>query len=265
MSNSKNYIKNGYNNEQQERGENRFDADKLGLHKQELQGIERGGKRVRQILNLFQRSQGNSRLSEQEQLDTFDKYVGDGLSLQTYFEKYKNVEWLKSGWESGVYLLEDKNGIKKVIKETFWQVFPFKSENQLVEFVVNKIVLQNTIFPETFYNLIGFTVCGIKKKKRKPIQFLLKQPYIEPLKEDNTIIEVTLEELDENMLKRGFKREGHVYISDDYIISDLIRPNTEIVKTDNVIIGKDERFYYIDPVIKLNSENRSYNEFIPKS
>jgi hypothetical protein len=256
-------IINGYDSEQREDEGNKNDADKLGLHQQELRGIERGGKRVRQILNLFRKSKGNSRLSEQEQINIFDRYVEGGLSLQTYLEEYKETKWLKSGWESGVYLLEDKHGIKKVLKETFWQVFPFKSENQLVEFVVNKIVLQNTIFPETFYKLTGFTVSGFPNQKRRPIQFLLEQPYIEPLEKENKIIETTLEELDDNMLKRGFKREGHCYISDDYIISDLIRPNTEIVKTDNVIVGKRGELHYIDPVIQLNIKNgRSYDEFL---
>jgi hypothetical protein len=261
MFNNKNYIKNGYDNEQPEHGRDKIDADrKLGVYQQERAGRRRGGEKVCQILDFFRESGGNIGISKQEQVKTLRKfYEGKEIpKMSKYLDLYEETKPLKMGSESLVYLVKDKNGDKKVLKDTDWLALSRRHDG-LLQFVVNKIVLQNTIFPETPYVLRG-----LSNIKDDIIFFVLEQPYIEPLIKEK-VIEANLSEVDEDMKKRGFVRINDLYVSQNYTVFDLIRKddNNISLRTDNVIKSKEGNLHYIDPIIQLNVNNgRNYDEFL---
>ena len=132
----------------------------------------------------------------------------------------------KKGVEADVYLWND-NGKHKVIKVTKWWV----RHQTPLEFVENKIIAHNVIFPQTAYWLIGI------QYDRGEFLFVLEQLYVRSMKG----AKVTQQEIDEDMKKRGFDKDGSAYYSDNYIISDL--------NSKNVLKGIDNELYYIDPII----------------
>ena len=132
----------------------------------------------------------------------------------------------KKGVEADVYLWND-DGEYKVIKITKWWV----RHQTPLEFVEDKIIAHNIIFPQTAYWLIGI------QYDRGEFLFVLKQFYVKSMKG----IKVTQQEIDGDMKKRGFDKDGVAYYSDNYIISDL--------NSKNVLKGVDNELYYIDPII----------------
>ena len=123
-----------------------------------------------------------------------------------------------------------------VIKVTRVAVF----DNYPLTFLDNRITLHNTIFPATSYELIGFC-----QNERSEFSAVTKQLFIEGE-------EPTDKEIFRYMTKdRKFTyiKEGE-YISKDYIITDLFPRN--------FIKDKIGNMFCLDPVIKLNPQNRKY-------
>ena len=132
----------------------------------------------------------------------------------------------KKGVEADVYLWND-TGNHKVIKVTKWWV----RHQTPLEFVENKILAHNIIFPEIPYKLVGI------RYERGEFLFILEQAFVRSMED----VYSSQQEIDENMEKRGFEKFGSSYNSENYIISDL--------NSKNVLKGIDNELYYIDPII----------------
>jgi len=154
-----------------------------------------------------------------------------------FFEKLKKDyghEAPDPGAEACIYQYDNRHFLKVMRYNAF--------DTRPLGFLDNRIALHNHLFPETFYELVGF--CRGQYGK---FSFVLKQPYIRGTEPSET-------EIYNEMTKRGFSRdyiEYTTYTSDYYIIKDL--------HTGNFIKNKDGKLYCIDPAPSLNFINRTYN------
>jgi hypothetical protein len=78
-------------------------------------------------------------------------------------EKWEGVEG-RGGQEAEVY--RGKNGFLRKVFDYY------QNSNSPLEFLDNRIAVHNMLFPETKYELFGFT------KKRDRLQFILEQPFV---------------------------------------------------------------------------------------
>ena len=235
----------------------------IGLSSQEEIGRNLGGEKFREISNLLRRSSESIKDTErivERQLEVLEKHVKntDYFDIEEVWNDYettkeKGIIRLEPGTEADVFLLSN-NDEKKIVKIVKWNTFTFRKRNRTpLEFLINKIVIHNTLFPGTFYMLIGYC------HRFDEFCFVLEQPYIPPFFNDlKSIIGSTVQEIEEDMTgKRGFRKEGKTitrYVSDDYIVSDL--------HLGNVLKGADGELYYIDPSARLNENNRSYKNIL---
>lgn len=116
----------------------------------------------------------------------------------------------------------------------------------LVSHYLEKIRLHNLLFPETKYEIIGFT--GIDKGPDKV-------PYIEPIAKQDFIPnaeQATEEQIDDYMKSLGFT---HV-ISDSYRIGNIA---VHDLKPRNVLVDSDGDIYVIDAEF-INAEFESTNK-----
>ncbi|WGK93783.1 MULTISPECIES: LPD38 domain-containing protein [Flavobacterium] len=102
----------------------------------------------------------------------------------------------------------------------------------------------NSIFPETQYELVGFT--GIDKGKDKT-------PYIEPILKQDFVLnadQATQEDIDNHMASIGFEKvNDHTFKNEQYTVSDL-RPR-------NVLKDANGTIYVIDDIVKKNKPNEA--------
>jgi hypothetical protein len=102
----------------------------------------------------------------------------------------------------------------------------------------------NAIFPETQYELVGFT--GIDKGEGKI-------PYIEPILKQDFVLNVeqaTQEDIDNHMVSIGFEKvNDHTFKNEQYTVSDL-RPR-------NVLKDADGTIYVIDDIVKKNKPDEA--------
>jgi hypothetical protein len=137
-----------------------------GLSPSEEQGRRQGGERFCEISDILKRSCAGIRNTEfgeivKRQVETIEKYAekDNFFSIEKVWNEYKStsgkdIEKLKGGHESSVYILSD-DGIKKIIKIAGWDALrTFHLNRTPLEFMINKIVLQNTIFPDTYIDPI---------------------------------------------------------------------------------------------------------------
>jgi hypothetical protein len=150
---------------------------------------------------------------------------------------------LPDGAESHVYL--DKNG-KHVIKVTNYLVMNETPQ----DFLDNKISLHNHLFPDTSYELIGFT------ENEDGFAFVVRQPFVEGemiLNESNPELTDRMRKLlIAEMQKMGFEVNNEsTYINDNYVIDDL--------HIGNVIITSKGNFRFIDTALRLNTKKIGYD------
>jgi hypothetical protein len=213
MFNNKNWIKNGKDSKQPQHGGNRFDADKLGIPRHnagfntlpfsEREGWHRGGETLCQIFNLLRgSSEENKRNMDRadEQVAKLEKYLDEVgyFNLGEYKKKLEKagegiIKSPKQGSE-GITLLVGNKDYKKMLKLIDWKTWHVLKTNKMpLEFLTNKIALQNTIFPEVAYKLLG-----VIRIKEDTLHFVIEQPYIEESER------TTHKEIKEDMKKRGF-------------------------------------------------------------
>jgi hypothetical protein len=142
-----------------------------------------------------------------------------------------SVRQLESGYESRVYLGMD-NRVTKFVNLSTLRYIPS-------DFIDNRISLYNHLFPDTPYELIGFS------EKDERVEFVLRQPFILGRHLDFNI-EDDVQLLDAEMQKQGFHKlmQGE-YENDCYGLYDL--------RNGNVIIDEDGNLFFIDVVTKLNT------------
>jgi len=207
------------------------------------------------LRNIIERGTENLEGAElvRKELSNLDRHYSENyFDIQEVWKEYKenpekDIEKLESGNEADVYILSHKD-ISHVVKIVQWNAFSYKRNlNQTpVEFLINKTILHNKIFPSTSYKLIG--ACYRKDKyDENQFNFVFEQKYAEQLLDtDRNVIKATFKEIQEDMERRGFRlkpKSETTYISGHYMVSDL--------HLGNVLKGKDDKLYYIDPVIRL--------------
>ena len=228
-----------------------------GISSQEMQRRSNSSRKVLSLCNILRRSSkdfGSTELVAQQLLALEKYFCGNYFDIQGIWQKYKNlsgknIEKLVSGNEADVYILAEKD-YRHVVKIAQWNAFSFRRDiNQTpLEFLINKTVLHNTVFPDTFYKLAG--ACY----NRNEFSFVFDQQYVNQLLDTSgSIVKADFDEIRTNMELRGFRLKHKsltTYISEDYFVSDL--------HSGNVLKGADNELYYIDPVVRLNKFNRDY-------
>ena len=258
--NLKNKNSNGKTDEESRMG---LDGGFIELSSQEEDGRNLGGKKFREISNILRRCSESIEDTEriiEKQLEVLEIHAKkEGFyDIEKVWDKYnsskgKGITKLQPGTEADVFLLSN-NEEKIVMKIVKWNTFSFRKRNRTpLEFLINKVALHNTLFPGTFYQLIGFC------HRFDEFCFVLEQPYIPPFFDDfKRVIGSTDKEIKEDIIsKRGFREEGKSqirYVSDSYIVSDL--------HLGNVLKSADGELYYVDPCVRLNEKNRSYKGII---
>jgi len=231
-----------YKKEQNERATKTDEVGQIdGLSLQEEQGINLGGRKAVEIANLLRGSEKEGKRTTKEIAVEQEKKLVQFAEREGYWDlsKYGNhirplLDDNKKGAESDVYLLNSDEG-KKVIKVTNWDI----CNHTPYRFIVNKIALHNTLFPQVAYKLIGFC------HNDDGFCYVLEQPYIQ------NEVDATQEEIDKDIRKRGFIKKNYSYTTEDYVVSDLAPWN--------VLKGLDGELYYIDPIIHLNEKGGKYD------
>lgn len=207
------------------------------LSPEEEQGRLRGGStnvEATKILRGYEISDSteperiDNLISKQEEILT--KYAKENGKWIDY-DKISDKESFGGGEEAKVFMNEDRVSVTKVYDYKLFSISP-------LEFLDNRISLHNHLFPDTAYELVGFT-----NRPDRGFSFIVKQPFIDG---KNTPVS----EISKELSKMGFKDiGGNTYVSDDYIIDDLHKRN---------VFTKGGRLFFIDTVISLNEEDEGY-------
>ncbi len=153
----------------------------------------------------------------------------------------------KGLWIDDIYTLGHYTGISghenTILLDTENNVI-YKSNNLfnskfLISNLLKKIENHNELFPETKYDLVGFT--GIDKGNNKTpyVEVIIKQDYAKD------VIQATTKQINEFMFYIGFKNTTPgSYVNNKYLVFDLYPRN--------VLIDKNGVFYIIDAeIIKI--------------
>ena len=166
-------------------------------------------------------------ISKQESLlENYSKKEGN------WFNEDEISKWsfFGNGEEAKVYY-DSVGYLKKVVNYDLFSVSP-------LEFIDNRISLHNHLFPDTKYELLGFT------KNSNGLAFVLKQQYIDG---KNTPVE----NIESKLSKMGFESVGgNTYVNENYILDDLHKRN--------VLTDKNGELFFIDTVVSLNTEEDGY-------
>ena len=192
-------------------------------------GSEQAGKRE---------SRTQIRQRQEKLLEDYAKESGIWYDHDKLKASYK---YFASGEEADVYEHDDP---AYVIKTAKYDITPS-------EFLDNRISLFNHLFPETAYELLGFTRDGAGK-----FRFVLKQPFVQKSGR------LTKAAIDKHLMDvSGLEDAGDeiTYFSDDYRVNDLHDENILKTPKGNVRV--------IDAIPMLNTANsgmggnREYDDF----
>ncbi|MDR0824034.1 MAG: hypothetical protein LBN74_03000 [Prevotella sp.] len=232
------------------------------LNRQEEQGRSRGGRIAIEASMVAGREDSADRAGQ-----SFNKSfseIGDRQenALREYAQKRgvlfsiedieKRTDYkFPSGAEADVYLSKDGKNVIKIVN------FRQYSESPL-EYLDNRIALNNYLFEGTSYKVIGFTdVDG-------ELNFVVEQPFIngenlntfattvENLKaQQKRVADYMKEKFDMLPLKFENYKSPTSFSNSNYIVEDL--------HLNNVKEGADGNLYFIDSVISLNEPNEDFN------
>lgn len=119
------------------------------------------------------------------------------------------------------------------------------NSNHSVLVLLEQIQLHNKLFPETKYDLVGFTGIDNGNKHAPYIEVILKQDFIKDADQ------ATPDEIDIYMKSLGFKKiEEAKYVNNDYVIHDLY-PRNVLKDVNNTI-------YVVDDIVRLNKLDGSF-------
>ena len=141
-----------------------------------------------------------------------------------------NFRYLGSGAEADVYLDKDGSFVLKVVNYR-------ASVDTPLDFLDYRLALHNAIFPETAYELIGFTFSY--EIDEEGFYFVTRQPFIDSKKP-----RPTQKEIDEYMERKGFAIHDGTCVIESYIITDLAPRN--------FVKDNEGKLFCIDPMIRLN-------------
>ena len=193
------------------------------------EGKTLGGIRNVEATEILRRSKETDSGAHERRLTEYAKESGCWTDLKNIKD---NLKYLGSGAESDVYL--DKDGLY-VLKVVHYKA----SCETPLDFLNNRIALHNTLFPETVYELLGFTYSY--DIGEEGFYFILKQPFIDSKKP-----RPTQEEIDKYMKRKGFLIDDATCIVGDYAITDLAPRN--------FVKDNEGELYCIDPMILTKAE-----------
>jgi len=210
------------------------------LSQEEEQGRLLGGQRNVEATIIAGESQttspeyqrGDSRKEQEIRLKNYAQQ--EGIWIEDYRFKFGEDNYLDKGGEAEVFYNPDEGMVYKI------HHFPFEQEPLKL---FDRVSIHNTLFPESLYEVVGFTHKDVYGDD--VFSIILKQPFVE---KGNSV--VSQEEMDEEMSKRGFVETDGMYINDDYAIGDL-HPG-------NVLKDKDGNYIFIDPLIDINTPEAGY-------
>ncbi len=121
----------------------------------------------------------------------------------------------------------------------------YKSNNLLnyrfrISKLMESIVIHNQLFPETKYDIVGFTGVDNGKTRTPYIEVILKQDYIP------NAVQATQQEISDYMHAIGFEQvDEHTFMNEQYTVSDL-RPR-------NVLKDANGNIYVVDNIISVKT------------
>ncbi|MDR1699072.1 MAG: hypothetical protein LBR75_04550 [Prevotellaceae bacterium] len=159
-----------------------------------------------------------------------------------YFLKYakENNLWIDSLYSLGAPFAGGGNENTLAYDEK--NKIIYKSNNLInhqfsVAKLLESIVIHNQLFPETKYDIVGFTGIDYGEKRTPYIEVILKQDYI------TNAVQATQQEISDFMHAIGFEQVNeYSFANEQYTVSDL-RPR-------NVLKDANGNFYVVDNIIR---------------
>jgi hypothetical protein len=174
-------------------------------------------------------------LIQEKLLEVYAKHEGIWFEYEDIRKTWNRIDTGQSV-EAEVYFEEDGQFVKKI--------FHYLNSDTPLEFMDDRISLHNALFPDTEYELIGFT------KTVKGFAFILKQVFIIGRKTAEK------DDLDGFMRRLGFIKQGFNRYQNSIIeVADLHEAN--------VLWGEDGNFYFIDTIPRL-MDKEVYWDFVIK-
>lgn len=151
-----------------------------------------------------------------------------------YIEDYEKLgEFKDKGMESQVYYNSENDSVIKVNDLEFY-------DTPLEYF--DSIAIHNQLFPEAPYTVKGFTT----RQDTFEFAVIVEQPFI---KADRGATNL---EVFEELSKMGYGKIGeNMYTNGRYTIEDL--------HEGNILIDENNNLFFIDPVVRINTENNTDN------
>ena len=191
----------------------------------------------------------STRTKEQEQqIESWAKE--EGLWYNNYIEAKDGS--LESVIEADGGKFSDKSGSETLVywtKEGVTKAIDASHYNGNLQGLLDKIVLHNSIFPETTYEVIGFG-----RDRGRTFRVIAKQKFIEGE-------EPTIENIQNLADKLGLtKQGGWYYTKDSKGIADLNPKN--IIKVPSTSDIKEDTFFVIDCDIKFTQSNTQHSTIV---
>jgi len=201
-------------------------SDENSLRKSVADKLKQG---FETIAKEFKRQQTDFSHHEQEDIEkriAFDFAIQHNLWIDDLYTLGKPTH---AGGYENTLALNDVTG------------FLFKSNNLfnakfLISNLLEQIGLHNELFPETYYELVGFTGFDNGIERAPYIEVILKQIYV-----DN-VIQASEQEILNFMTVLGFEKMGDaVFMNEKYVVADLYPRN----------VLKDEHgfIYVVDDIV----------------
>lgn len=194
-------------------------SDENSLRKSVADKLKQG---FETIARELQRQQTDFSHHEQEDIEkriAFDFAIRHNLWIDDLYTLGKPTH---AGGYENTLALDEETG------------FLYKSNNLfnaqfLISNLLEQIGLHNELFPETYYELVGFTGFDNGKERVPYIEVILKQMYV-----DN-VVQASEQEIMDFMGLLGFKKAGDaIYRNEKYVVADLYPRN--VLKDDNGFI-----------------------------
>lgn len=180
--------------------------------------------------SIADKSFANSNEAQEEEIESYAKENGIWYDNPTEQLTKEYGEPIGAGEEAIVW-----NDGEQVVKSQNTLMYGTLQEK------LDGITLQNTLFPESKVEVIGFG-----RNEDGDFQIIVRQPFIE-----GGETKVTRQEIDKYFTDLGFKKdENDNYSNGDIIIEDVHTGNAVKTHNGNIVV--------IDPIMRLNTPQQGY-------
>ena len=164
-------------------------------------------------------------------------YQKQDIEKQTAFDIAKGLNlWIENFYSLGNSF---NSGHENTVALNESEVVVYKSNNLMnvlgmVSNLFDLVEAHNLLFPETAYEIVGFT--GFENRNRAPyIEVILKQPFVDNAEH------ASYEDIATYMRDSGFTQiNNHTFENEQYIVSDL-HPRNVLKNDDGVIFVIDNK------------------------